>query len=815
MPLSTLLAALGPEIVDPEEESFLLFSQSIPSQNLGFVDSKATSLDLTIGDRDLTILQSPTILSSNRGGGTTGAVVWKITPLFASWITAPSNVLFKQGILDGSSSVLELGCGISGIIGLTLAPRVAEYVLTDQDYVMKLLNQNLAENFQSTSSASSSKGRKSSAKPKRGSTFTESTQKSSNVIAKALDWETDEVTASLSGAGSFEVIIACDCIYNDALIQPLVQTCVDACKLRVGGEQTVCVVAQQLRSAEVFEGWLKAFHAAFRVWRVPDEELVDGLKEDSGFVLLVNLQTLSSNIAKLVIFSSLLRQPDIEDSWASSDGQHDSIHATKIIMDRFVKAKDEIRHRNVHPDRVENILQRTITPPLDPARAIAAQQAKVKTNGKRASAPAIQQNNTNLPQHASLPSSPPIPRNSHFGNPQYQHHQHQMASAPQPPVGRDIWNDTVSSDFDVTKTSIQGSEVPFSQQPEPDPRIQNHALNQDEYGYEEEQEQDDTLHVDVGISTPQGHYPQRYPSEEPDSQRLSSPTLNRKPDMHRMKQTEQVMVQNQFHNGRSGRFDHAHQNLQIRPGNEENAVKPENKKSKKRNRSDPLRDNINHAAPRQHPIQEDEVYGEDDTVYDDLPGRQALTNGDEARDVKEDPNQYETLSRSEAPSQLESPSSQLQAGNINQSQPTEVSPDYNDDQLKAMTYAELKAESWETTPGIAPYLMPEEISVSSKLPIEQKIEFLVSSNQNAANRIGFFEELPTSEWHQAGDLILAKMADTMKKLRDARDNKRKLVETFEAVFEAREQVVRRKSENYEKKLKDMEVSGDRVLSGKF
>lgn len=57
----------------PVVEAFLLFSQSIPSQNLGFVDSKASELEITIGDRDLIIRQSPTILSSNRGGGTTGA----------------------------------------------------------------------------------------------------------------------------------------------------------------------------------------------------------------------------------------------------------------------------------------------------------------------------------------------------------------------------------------------------------------------------------------------------------------------------------------------------------------------------------------------------------------------------------------------------------------------------------------------------------------------------------------------------------------------------------------------------------------------
>ena len=63
-------------------EFFLLFSQSIPSQNLGFVDSKATSLELSIGGRDLTIHQSPTILSSNRDGGTTGAGGVKLIMLF-------------------------------------------------------------------------------------------------------------------------------------------------------------------------------------------------------------------------------------------------------------------------------------------------------------------------------------------------------------------------------------------------------------------------------------------------------------------------------------------------------------------------------------------------------------------------------------------------------------------------------------------------------------------------------------------------------------------------------------------------------------
>jgi hypothetical protein len=188
--------------------------------------------------------------------------------------------------------VLELGCGISGIIGLSLAPLINSYILTDQEYILKLLNQNLAENQQDT--PSSSKSRKSSAKSKRGSAPATQHKKSTNITGKSLDWETDEVTPSLTGSESkrsFDAVIACDCIYNEALIDPLVQTCIDVCKLRKPedhGEEikpTVCIVAQQLRSAEVFEAWLKAFYKAFRVWRVPDEELIDGLKSDSGFVI--------------------------------------------------------------------------------------------------------------------------------------------------------------------------------------------------------------------------------------------------------------------------------------------------------------------------------------------------------------------------------------------------------------------------------------------------------------------------------------------------------------------------------------------------
>ncbi|KAK3991294.1 hypothetical protein QBC44DRAFT_51746 [Cladorrhinum sp. PSN332] len=286
-----LIRELGDPVEDPEEETFDLFSQSLPSQNLGFIDSKAQTLDLTIAGRDLTIHQSPAVLSSNRAGGTTGAVVWKISPLFSEFISSPSsNPLFTSSILSPTSNVIELGCGISALVGLLLAPKIGRYVLTDQPYVSKLVEQNIAENHSSSSTSSSGKKSKSGGKKQSSLSTAAGNGAGRQLVFKPLDWEQDEV--SPNEWGSYDAVIACDCIYNDALINPLVETCVDICRLRQqeeeeteGKEPTVCVIAQQLRDDTVFEGWLKKFMEEFVVWRVKDEILPKGLRSTDGFVV--------------------------------------------------------------------------------------------------------------------------------------------------------------------------------------------------------------------------------------------------------------------------------------------------------------------------------------------------------------------------------------------------------------------------------------------------------------------------------------------------------------------------------------------------
>ncbi|KAK0511479.1 hypothetical protein JMJ35_006052 [Cladonia borealis] len=290
MALQSLISALGEEINDPEEEMFLLFSQDLPSQNLGFVDAKATNLDITISGRDLNIIQSPGLLSSNRTEGTTGAVVWKITPLFAEWIALEENVLFQSSVLDRQSTVLELGCGISGIVAIASSPRVGKYVATDQEYVFKWLKPNIQDNAPKP---------KNFDKVKQRGRIPDSNLMSDNILIMALDWElssTSDLPKMIGDSGDndhgINAVIACDCIYNEALVEPMVRTCAEICQLPNAsspGKATVCIIAQQLRSDLVFGAWLFAFHKIFRVWRVPDDLLIEGLREGSGFVIHVGI----------------------------------------------------------------------------------------------------------------------------------------------------------------------------------------------------------------------------------------------------------------------------------------------------------------------------------------------------------------------------------------------------------------------------------------------------------------------------------------------------------------------------------------------
>lgn len=253
-------------------------------------------------------------------------MLWKITPLFAEWISSPSNPLWTNTLLSSSSFVAELGCGISALVALALAPSVQHYIATDQEYVRRLFRTNLDANAALATSAPKQKGKGSKVRSAK-STSKKSQSKSAdastpNITFTTLDWELDQpgllkgcIESEPSnrdghsrwgrdGADEdedvgFDLLLSCDCIYNEALVTPFVRTCAELCRLRPAyrpvpdGEDgslsarqpTICIIAQQQRSPEVFETWLRETLREFRVWKLSDEVLGDGLKSGTGYLV--------------------------------------------------------------------------------------------------------------------------------------------------------------------------------------------------------------------------------------------------------------------------------------------------------------------------------------------------------------------------------------------------------------------------------------------------------------------------------------------------------------------------------------------------
>ena len=200
----------------------------------------------------------------------------------------PANILFSSSTLNRSSCVMELGCGVSPILALALASSVGRYIATDQGYSSILFLKNLKDN-----------AKQPSVPRKKHSPFRGSVPCICPIEYMPLDWELsalDDLPALMRSSDeeipALDVLVACDCVYNEALVGPFVRTCAEICSLlntRASRKPPICIVAQQLRSDSVFESWLKAFRVSFRVWRVPNELLTGALKEGSGFVVHIGV----------------------------------------------------------------------------------------------------------------------------------------------------------------------------------------------------------------------------------------------------------------------------------------------------------------------------------------------------------------------------------------------------------------------------------------------------------------------------------------------------------------------------------------------
>jgi hypothetical protein len=267
--------------------------------------------------------------------------------------------------------------------------------------------------------------------------------------------------------------------------------------------------------------------------------------------------------------------------------------------------------------------------------------------------------------------------------------------------------------------------------------------------------------------------------------------------------------------GITGRFEAPqgllqHSDLQLRSGQPTTALSRHTVAPKKRNRS-PER---LHDSHRQQPPQGDDEL--EDTDEYELPGPQ--TGGGRGREQEEElQDHFGGSSDGAEVTPAASPTRQRKNPLLDRLQSSQVTmgcthpgADYDDATLKGMKYSELKSENWDNYLNPKPFELPAELQGSK---LGQQMEYF--AGKEVDELASFFEQLPTKQWEEAGDLLIDKFADLLKQLKEKRQEKRALTEKFEAEIEAREKAVRGKSEHLDKKFSEMRASGEDVLRGKM
>ncbi|WVQ83854.1 hypothetical protein IAT38_005998 [Cryptococcus sp. DSM 104549] len=207
------------------------------------------------------VQQDLTALKGRKGD--TGSVLWRSSLHLARLLLTqhyhPSpHPLFEPDRLR-TASILELGAG-TGLLALLLGPICGRYTASDRFENLKLVKRNLDLNGLGAVGLlpDLENETKHSSPPKRGRK--KEGVKEAEVILEEIDWvEVSEEMkrhrheAPKEGEKGYDLVLAVDCIYNEHLVQPLVDTLARYCP--VGGDTVVWVVVE-LRSADVLTTFL-------------------------------------------------------------------------------------------------------------------------------------------------------------------------------------------------------------------------------------------------------------------------------------------------------------------------------------------------------------------------------------------------------------------------------------------------------------------------------------------------------------------------------------------------------------------------------
>ncbi|PSS02332.1 extracellular mutant protein 11-domain-containing protein [Coniella lustricola] len=137
------------------------------------------------------------------------------------------------------------------------------------------------------------------------------------------------------------------------------------------------------------------------------------------------------------------------------------------------------------------------------------------------------------------------------------------------------------------------------------------------------------------------------------------------------------------------------------------------------------------------------------------------------------------------------------------------SADYDDAALQKMSFVELQKEPFDHDPT-------KQLAKSPTKPpadnLGERLEFYTAQDEEAQGQ--FFQQMSLRDWEDSGDWFLGRFADIVQQMREARQDKRKMVEQYEKEVSNREEAVRRKKESIERKLSKLKHDGTAMMEGK-
>ena len=134
--------------------------------------------------------------------------------------------------------------------------------------------------------------------------------------------------------------------------------------------------------------------------------------------------------------------------------------------------------------------------------------------------------------------------------------------------------------------------------------------------------------------------------------------------------------------------------------------------------------------------------------------------------------------------------------------------DYEPQELRSMEYQTLKGTTFDSEPNSSRFTLPNALPTDD---LTQKL--FAASELNRRDQAKFFASLTIDDWEQAGDWFLDRFGDLMKRLKEARREKREAAVRFEDEVEHRHDVVSKKRKLTEDALGEMKTSGALVLQG--